>query len=746
MQSVDGHNKGPSMIENIIAETSQGNVRRIPWHRTLALAFGSLGAVYGDIGTSPLYVMNSIQIPHATPTRNDIYGCCSLIFWLFVILVFFKYTLIVLTFGPNDGEGGQIAIYTKIARHLRYGVRGPGVHVPGSEGLSDLEMLHRTNTLMSEDQEQRTWKQNPKVVRFVSLLSLALGFVGCALIMSDGLLTPTTTALTAVGGIQLAVPSLTQIVGISEAILVFLFLIQYLGSGKLSMLFAPIMFVWLVSLAVSGIYNIARYDPGVFRSLSPYYAIRLLRGSGIDALGGAMLAITGTEAMFADLGHFGKVPIQLGISFTLICLLLTYLGQGAYLVKYPDQFANVFYSSLPGGVGNGFYWFMFVLAILCTIVASQALILGVFSILQQLINLDCFPKLKIIRFSNSKGRVFIPLANLLLFAGVWGATAAFKNSNNVTAAYGLGISLDFVVTSSLLSICLIFAENVNPLIVVGYICIFVPLEMCLVISNMKKVPHGAWFPLMMCGVFTSFFFFWWYFRCKTVATQIKSRVRIRHLFPELRETSDEAEVTLFPSCVALTDAAGNQLMAPLNGADTRKIAIIYSDTQSQDMASPNTVPGVYASLVRNFCSLPSIVIFCTIKSSGVPVVDIEDKVLVVPTKVKGHYKAVVRFGFAEDTRITGPLLSAMQSQLSYESGDVKLKSWQLIHIFEKNVVRSTLRPQTRNVFKLAGHFVRKCLIEQVFHPINAAYQNDDRVVVEQNSPESKLFVGGVLRI
>lgn len=800
------------------------------------LAYSSLGAIYGDIGTSPLYVLNSIKYHHSPPNREDIYGAVSLIFYLFLFVVLIKYSLIVLTFGPNEGEGGQVAIYAKIARCLRFGPKG--VIIPGSPEKSDLELLKRTDTtssFMSSKTTNSVWKQNPSVLKFISILTLFCCFLGCSLVISDGLLTPTTSVLSAVAGIQVANPSFTNVLAVSEVVLIVLFVIQQLGSHKISHVFAPIVLLWLIGLVICGVINISHH-PAILKSLSPFYAIQLLRNAGIDALGGAMLAITGTEAMFADLGHFGKVPCQIGITFVFICLMITYLGQGAYLVNHADEIANVFYVSIPGGVNGKFYWVMFVLATLSTIIASQALILGVFSILSQMINLDCFPKLRVIHVSSSyAGKVYIPAANLLLLIGVVGATAGFKNSNNVTSAYGLGISLDFLVTSTLMVICMIYVYEFKWWIPLVFCLIFVPLELCLVIANLKKVPHGGWFPLMMCSIFFGFFSFWRYCRDRTVNEQLNSRVRIADLFPRYKRklapevvdlkhrgtgvfevgadnqlgtetenateidtgneignevgtetgndmsTEDDAidlgsevngmnigstqidessldkeEMDIFQTLRwkedtntdAFTNVASRYGEARL--ATHPGIAIIYSDTPHQDLASPSTVPSVYAKIISNFASVPSVVIFTTIRVLSIPAVEASEKILVGATKIPGHYKCVLRFGFMEEVVIDDQLTNQIVEQFV----DARInKETSILHIFETNKIRSHhyLGEEfaTKNPFKLLLRYARTFMIDQVFSPLNSIFRFNDlyvRIVDEEEESKEKLFIGNVMRI
>lgn len=780
----------PRMSDDEEAHTSVEEIElpvtKQSYKEILMLAFSSLGAIYGDIGTSPLYVLNSIKYPHATPTEEDIFGGISIIFYLFIIIVLAKYAFVVLTYGPNEGEGGQIAIYAKIARHLHFGPKG--VIIPGSPQRSDLELLKRvetTNSFMSS-KSQGGWKKKPSVIKFISAFTLIVCFLGCALVISDGLLTPTTSVLSAVAGIQVAKPSFSHVLAVSEVILVFLFFIQQFGSATISYFFAPIIAVWLVGLIICGAINISHH-PSVLKSLSPHYAIRLLKRSGVDAFGGSMLAITGTEAMFADLGHFGKVPTQIGISTVLFALIITYLGQGAYVIKHPESLPNVFYESIPGGTNSWFYWIMFVLAILSTIIASQALILGVFSILSQMINLDCFPKLRVVHVSSSYvGKVYIPMANLLLLIGVCATTAGFKNSNNVTAAYGLGISLDFLLTSLLLMVCFVYVYEYQWWVLAIYCLIFVPLEVCIIISNIKKVPHGGWFPLMMCAIFFSIFAFWRYCRSKTVEKQLTSRVRITDIFPLLKGKPASTVVDLgHKSYVDSTDISMNE--ADLSERETVEdepnqdvkfderlpfklvstnygnvelstkpgVAIIYSDNPYNDLSSPNSVPGVYERIVRSCALIPSVVIFCTIRVLSIPTVASEDRILVGATKIPGHYNCILRFGFMEQ-RVSDETLS--QEILRQFPEVDRLRSSMLakipvLHIFEADKIRSSEGDEeilfTRNPLTWTVKYLRRIMIDHVFSPVNAIFQHDDQYVVISNEDDErreKIFVGGIMRI
>lgn len=518
--------------------------------KNLILAFGSLGVIYGDLGTSPLYVFSTI-FEEYTPDDNEILGAMSCIFWLFTIVVIFKYSLIVLNLGPFKKEGGQIAIYVKLIRYLRIKKFNRNTIIDendydeveysdleeeeeqqgGGEGEEkgehDLEAQHDQVSLSSKISQKSyhddgvvsfdvasmksgMFYYKPTFIhKMLSHFLIFCCFLGCSLVLSDGLLTPTTSVLSAVAGISIPVPALSEyVMPISVVILLALFAMQRFGSGKVSMIFAPIIFVWLVTIFVIGVINIVNYDTSVLKSLNPAYAVKFLHKKSFFELGSVLLSITGCEAMFADVGHFNQISIQCTLIFFVYpCLMVTYLGQTAFLLhnKDSDTISDLFYNSIPGG--NGFYWFVFIFATFATIIASQALILSVFSILKQLIKLKYFPNFKIIQTSKKhKGQIYIPLANWILMVAVCLTTVGFRNSNNVTAAYGTGISIDFCVTTALITFCIIYIYNKHVFWALLFLFVFGSLDTTLMIANIRKVPAGAWFPLVVCFISVSFLY------------------------------------------------------------------------------------------------------------------------------------------------------------------------------------------------------------------------------------------------
>lgn len=418
---------------------------------TLLLCFSSLGSIYGDISTSPLYTLNGMFSDQ--PTENDICGAMSIIFYLFTIIVIFKYVLLVLNLGSYEGEGGHLAIFKKVTSAKNLGAK-------------------------------HFW------LKGICLL-------GCSLVIADGLLTPSTSILNAISGLSRPIPEFNHVVSVSVGIIILLSVVQQFGAHRISFLFAPIIFLWLVCIFALGVFNIYK-APRILKALNPYYGLLFIQNHGIGCLTSATLAITGCEALFLDLGLFrSQLPIQLTLTFFVYpCLMVNYLGQCSFLlVTSNGTEGNIFYNSISG---PGFvYWITFVLATLSTIIASQALILGVFTIIKQLAELNIFPKIKIFHFH--KHMVYIPSVNYVLMGGIICTVLLFRNPDKITLAYGLGISIDFLITSVLMVVTLVVVYESFWAIFFGLI--FIPLEMVLVFENLSKIKDGGWFTVVVSVIF-----------------------------------------------------------------------------------------------------------------------------------------------------------------------------------------------------------------------------------------------------
>lgn len=388
----------------------------------LWLALQSTGVVYGDIGTSPLYVFSSTFTEQ--PSWKDLVGALSIIIWSLTLIVTVKYCFIVLS-ADDDGQGGTFAVYSLLARYaniVRTDPSGPERIVVRLDRETGAELPPAGRMVRDFLERSRAAKAVLKTV----------GILGVAMVMADSVLTPAQSVLGAIQGIQVVRPDLgrSAIVGISCAILVFLFLLQPLGTSKIGTTFAPVVMVWLFFNFAVGIVNLVRYDHTVLKAFSPHYAFTYLirnDSNGWKSLGGLLLAFTGVESLFADLGAFGKKAIQLSwLVLAYPCLLITYCGQAAFIAHDKDEtaYTNPFFRTVP----EGSFYFSLIIAILAAIVASQALITSSFQLISQLMRLSYFPHIKTVHTSRQfHDQIYMPFANWLLMIGTVVVTAVYNN-------------------------------------------------------------------------------------------------------------------------------------------------------------------------------------------------------------------------------------------------------------------------------------------------------------------------------
>ncbi len=429
-----------------------GHVKAGKW----GLIIGAIGVVFGDIGTSPLYALRE-AIDHARGGVGGdlaVIGVVSLAFWALMIVVTFKYVFFLMR-ADNKGEGGTLALMA-LAQHA-VGRRSAFIFI--------------------------------------------LGVVGAALFYGDGIITPAISVLSAIEGVKDA-PGVGGrldpfIVPVSAGILIALFLIQSRGTAKLARFFGPITAVWFLSLGLLGLYHIFD-DISILRALSPHYGVQLLINDGFLGfiiLGSVFLAVTGAEALYADMGHFGKGPIRIGwLYFVLPCLTLNYLGQGALILDNPEASENPFWSMVPEMI----YWPMLGLATAATVIASQAVITGAFSVTQQAVQLGLLPRIDIRNTSETQaGQIFVPAVNSLLMVGVLVLLFTFQSSHNLTAAYGVAVTGTMLV-NTLMAYSVITKKWKWPLwAVAGTLIPFGFIDTVFLTSNLLKIPDGAWMPLVL---------------------------------------------------------------------------------------------------------------------------------------------------------------------------------------------------------------------------------------------------------
>ncbi len=423
------------------------------------LALTALGVVYGDIGTSPLYAFRECfaTVGGLAVTPENVIGVLSLIFWSLIIVISLKYLLLVMR-ADNKGEGGILALMTLV--------------VSGRK-RSD---------------------------RFRRAL-MAIGVFGATLLYGDGVITPAISVLSAVEGLEVATPVFgAYVVPISVSILILLFAIQRQGTGRVGTAFGPVTLIWFVCLAALGLPHIAE-NPSVVAALSPLPAVAFFARSGTEGflvLGAVFLVVTGGEALYADMGHFGLRPIRLAwFAVVLPALVINYFGQGALLLEHPEAARNPFYLMAPA-------WSLYplvVLATVATVIASQAVISGAFSLTRQAVQLGFFPRVEIRHTSSHQvGQVYVPLVNGALLAMTLAAVVGFGSSTNLSGAYGVAVTTTMVITTILTFFCARRRWNWS-LLRAGLICIgLLAVDLAFFGANMAKIFIGGWFPLLVAGV------------------------------------------------------------------------------------------------------------------------------------------------------------------------------------------------------------------------------------------------------
>ncbi|MGZ5250699.1 MAG: potassium transporter Kup, partial [Caldimonas sp.] len=421
----------------------------------VALTLGAIGVVYGDIGTSPLYALKEVFANgHVPLTERNIYGVLSLVFWTLTVVVSIKYVVLILR-ADNNGEGGLIAMLAL-----------------ASQAVKDRPELRRR--------------------------LLFVGIFGTAIFFGDGVITPAISVLSAVEGLKVAAPGLhTYVVPITLVVLTGLFMFQRHGTERVGSLFGPVMAVWFVVIAVLGLLHIGD-NPAILKALSPHFALIFLLGHpavAFVALGSVVLCVTGAEALYADMGHFGKRPIRTAwFGLAMPALVLNYFGQGAMLLVDPGKVANPFFEMAPT-------WALYpliALATCATVIASQALITAAFSVTKQAIQLGYLPRLRIAHTSEHEtGQIYLPFVNWGLFAGIVIAVVMFGSSDRLASAYGITVTIDMLITTTMTFFVIRYAWKYPwPLVILATGFFFV-VDFTFLSANIVKVVDGGWFPLLI---------------------------------------------------------------------------------------------------------------------------------------------------------------------------------------------------------------------------------------------------------
>jgi KUP system potassium uptake protein len=548
-----------------------------------------IGVVYGDIGTSPLYAVRECFFgPHAVPvTRANVLGVLSLIVWTLVVVVTLKYLVYVLR-ADNQGEGGILALMALATRTRR----------------------------------RRQWA------------IVGLGLFGAALLYGDGMITPAISVLSAIEGLEVAAPQLAPfVVPITIAVLVLLFLFQRRGTAWLGLVFGPVILVWFLTLALLGGLSIAR-EPAVLAAFNPLYAVDFFVHNGLAGylvLGAVFLVATGGEALYADLGHFGLRPIQIDwFAVVAPSLLVNYFGQGALLLRDPEAAHNPFYRLAPE-------WALYpllILATLATVIASQAVISGVFSLTRQATQLGYAPRMEIVHTSAHEiGQIYIPFANWGLMAATIVLVLGFRTSSNLAAAYGVAVTTTMIITTLLAFVVARTLWGWRLWAAVGVTAAFLSIDVAFFGANIVKVAQGGWFPLVVAGLTFVVFASW-----RRGRSALAARL---------------AEGTLPPQLVI--DDIARRAARRVPGT-----AVFLTRQVS------GTPPALLHNLKHNKVVHEENV-FLTVTTEDVPHVPEAERVT-VEALGDGFHRVIARYGFMEDPRVPAVLRRVAEQGLDVEPG------------------------------------------------------------------------------
>ena len=536
-----------------------------------ALTLGAIGVVYGDIGTSVLYAVKEIfGSGHVPFTHANVYGVLSILFWTLTVIVSLKYVVLVLR-ADNNGEGGLIA------------------------------MLALASTAV---------KDRPALRQVL----LGIGIFGTALFYGDGVITPAISVLSAVEGLEVISPHFRHyVVPITLVVLFVLFAVQKRGTGGIGRFFGPITLAWFLTIAALGVSQIVGH-PEILGALNPAHALRFMwaqPGTTFIILGAVVLCVTGAEALYADLGHFGKRPIRLAwFSVVMPCLTLNYFGQGALLLEDPAAVKNPFFNMAPE-------WLLLPLVVMATmaaVIASQALITGAFSVTKQAIQLGYLPRLKILHTSvKHAGQIYMPFVNWSLFVAILLAVVMFKSSSNLAAAYGIAVTLDMLITTVLTFYVVRYSWKYPLWVCVVATGFFFLVDLAFFSSNLLKLFAGGWFPLLIGGA---------------VFTLMMTWKRGRELMHE-KQHAESIELNSFLDALFMAPPARVEGTAVFLTADI------------------DTVPNAMLHNLKHNKVLHEQNLFVTVRSHEVPWIGLDKRLQIEPL---GHdcWQVVVNYGFKND--------------------------------------------------------------------------------------------------
>ncbi|KAH7428092.1 hypothetical protein KP509_10G075400 [Ceratopteris richardii] len=564
------------------------------------MTFRTIGLVYSDMGTSPLYVYSSTFNKFDVDNDGflDILGALSIIIYTFTLIPFLKYVLVVL-----HAKGTEEQLKGLIPNRQQ-----------ADDELSNFKILVPTQRL------ERALSLKERLERHTGFKTalLIMALLGVSLVICNGILTPSISVTSAVSGLTVAVPALPEggVVGIAVALLLVLFGLQGFGTGKISGIYGPVMFLWFASLAAIGIYNIFKYDSSVFRAFNPAFIYIFFKRNGRKAwhaMGGLALCITGGEIMLADFGELSARSIQIAFSVVVYpCLLLSYIGQAAYLLDNPQMTNNVFYSSVPGVL----LWPLILLATSAAMLASRSIILTAFSVVKMAVALDCFPRVKIIHTSKRvMGQVYIPVANGFLMIMCVIVTACIRSVYQIGHAYCTAVLGDMLVTTGFFTIIMVMIWQTSRVVAFGFVVVIGAVELLYFTAILLDVQYGGWIPLISSFFLVIVMYVWHYGTRMKYQSEVDQRISIDYML---------------------------ELGSNLGTIRVPGIGLLYNELV-------RGVPAIFGYFMKSLPAIHSTIVFVCIKFVPVPVVPQSERFLFRRVCPRNYhlFRCVVRYGYKD---------------------------------------------------------------------------------------------------
>ncbi|QCD76549.1 KUP system potassium uptake protein [Vigna unguiculata] len=579
--------------------------------KKIVLAIQTLGVVFGDVGTSPLYTFSVMFRKAPINGNEDILGALSLVLYTLILIPLLKYVLVVL-WANDGGEGGTFALYSLICRHAKVSLL-PN-QLPSDARISSFRLKVPSPEL------ERSLKIKERLENSLTLkkILLILVLIGTSMVIANGVVTPAMSVLSSVGGLKVGVEVIEkdEVVMISVACLIILFSVQKYGTSKVGLAVGPALFLWFCSLAGIGIYNLLKYDNSVLRAFNPihiYYFFKRNSTKAWYSLGGCLLSATGSEAMFADLCHFSVRSVQLSFVFLVLpCLILGYLGQAAYLMENHADAGQVFFSSVPSGA----FWPIFLIANVAALIASRAMTTATFSCIKQSTALGCFPRLKIIHTSRKfMGQIYIPVINWFLLGLSLVLVCTISSIDEIGNAYGIAELGVMMMTTILVTLVMLLIWRLHIIIVLSFGVVFLGLELTFFSSVLWSVTDGSWIILVFAIIMFLVMYIWNYGSNLKYETEVK-----RKLSTDLMR----------------------ELGCNLGTIRAPGIGLLYNELVKG-------IPAIFGHFLTTLPAIHSMIIFVSIKYVPVPMVPQSERFLFRRVCPKSYhiFRCIARYGYKD---------------------------------------------------------------------------------------------------